>query len=110
MAKLVKRCALTKINSVTVETETDPGLGCGTSVSPRTCVRWLENPVSIVRVPQGGKIDKREVQPHTPHSARTRKSRSELTFVRAQRFTNFAIKVIYALRTITGSSGWRKMK
>jgi hypothetical protein len=31
---MVKHYALTKINSVTVETETDPGLGCVTSVIP----------------------------------------------------------------------------
>ena len=42
MEKLVNTSALTKINSVTVETEYDPDLGCATSPSPRTCVRWLE--------------------------------------------------------------------
>jgi hypothetical protein len=67
-----KHCALTKINSVTVETETDPGLGCTTSASPRSCGRWLEKPVPTVRAPQEGNISKREVQPHTPKTARTR--------------------------------------
>jgi hypothetical protein len=35
---------------------------------------------------------------------------TELIFVRAQRFTNFAIKGIYALRTTTGSNNLAKLQ
>ena len=43
--------ALTKINSVTVDTETDPGLGCATSARLPNMWPVAGNPV--VRAPQG---------------------------------------------------------
>ena len=48
---MVKHCALTKINSVTVDTETDPGLGCATSARLPNMWPVAGNPV--VRAPQG---------------------------------------------------------
>jgi hypothetical protein len=49
-----------------------------------------------------GTFGKREDTVSYPVNSQDSNPRSELTFVRAQRFTNFAIKAIYALRT--GSS------
>jgi hypothetical protein len=87
MAKLVKRYTLTTINSVTVETETDPGLGYTTSASPRTCGRCLENPVSTVRTSQEGKIEKEGGSTSYPEFGQDSKPRSELTFILLNTFS-----------------------
>ena len=51
IAQWLMHRALTKINSVTVDTETDPGLGCATSARLPNMWPVAGNPV--VRAPQG---------------------------------------------------------
>jgi hypothetical protein len=71
----------------------------------RICGRWLENPVSNCPcISRREVFDKREDTVSYPVNGQDSNPRSELTFVRAQCFTNFSIKTIHALRTITGSS------
>ena len=51
IAQWLMHRALTKINSVTVDTETDPGLGCATSARLPNMWPVAGNP--LVRAPQG---------------------------------------------------------
>ena len=60
IAQWLMHRALTKINSVTVDTETDPGLGCATSARLPNMWPVAGNPV--VRAPQGN-YGNGEVQP-----------------------------------------------
>jgi hypothetical protein len=102
MAKLVKRCALTKINSVTVGTERPRPRMRNISSSPKYAAGGWIIQCPMVRAPQRGNIVKREDIVSYPVNGQDSNPGSELTFVRAQRFTDFAIKAIYALRTVTG--------
>jgi hypothetical protein len=81
----------------------DPGLGCVTSAR-------LPNmrPVvgkSSVHCPCASRREHWQAGGSSSYPANGQDSnpRSELIFVRTQRFTNFATKAIYDLRTVTGS-------
>ena len=98
IAQWLMHRALTKINSVTVDTETDPGLGCATSARLPNMWPVAGNPV--VRAPQGN-YGNREVKPCPGQDSNPR---STLTFVRARCINHFAIKAFCTCGTITGSS------
>ena len=94
--------ALTKINSVTVDTETDPGLGCATSARLPNMWPVAGNPV--VRAPQGN-YGNGEVQPCPDQDSNPR---STLTFVRARCINHCAIKAFCTCGTITGSGALKE--
>jgi hypothetical protein len=80
---MVKHCALTKINSVTVGTERPrPGMR-NVSSSPKYAAGGWNILVSFVRAPQGN-YGNREVKPCPGQDSNPR---SESTFVRAQCLT-----------------------
>ena len=95
MTHLVKRFSLTKINSVTVGTEWPRPRMRNIFLSPKYATGGWIIQCPIVRAPQGGNIGNREDTVSYPVNGQDSNPRSELTFVRASCFTNFATKAFY---------------